>query len=155
MEIKFLADCPQYLLTIASWVFNQWGYLSPGSTLNGVIAKFRAHLNRARLPLTLVGLGDEGAPIATASLVRHDMRTRPELTPWLAGVFVVPEHRQRGLGSQIVEATQQVAAELGINKLYLFTPDREAFYARLGWHSLERTNFRGEDIVIMTRELGE
>lgn len=153
MEIKFLSDRPQDLVTIATWVFNQWGYLSPGSTLDGVISKFRANLNRARLPLTLVGLSDEETPIATASLIHHDLYTRPELTPWLAGVFVLPEHRQQGLGSQIVQAAQQMAAEIGIQKLYLFTPDREAFYARLGWHSLERTTFRGENIVIMSREL--
>ena len=43
----------------------------------------------------------------------------------------------------------QEARALGFDTLHLFTPDKEAFYARLGWSVLERTCYRGHQVVVM------
>jgi predicted N-acetyltransferase YhbS len=34
----------------------------------------------------------------SAQLIAHDMDTRMELTPWLAGVYTAAEYRGRGIG---------------------------------------------------------
>jgi len=41
-------------------------------------------------------------PVATASFVHPDLPSRPNLTPWLAGVYVQPEFRCRGFASHSV-----------------------------------------------------
>jgi hypothetical protein len=37
--------------------------------------------------------------------------------------------------------------------VYLFTPNKRAFYERRGWIVLEQTRYRGYNIVIMKQNL--
>lgn len=83
-------------------------------------------------------------------LVAHDMDTRKELSPWLAGVFVAPDYRRHGLGTALVRRAVDDATALGVRRLYLYTPTIELFYSRLGWSLVERTRYRGTDVVIMS-----
>jgi N-acetylglutamate synthase-like GNAT family acetyltransferase len=85
-------------------------------------------------------------------LVAHDMDTRMELSPWLAGVFVAPNHRRHGLGTALVRRAVDDAKALGVRRLYLYTPSTELFYSRLGWSLVERTSYRGTDVVVMSYE---
>jgi len=150
--ISCLADCPQHLSTVASWIFDEWGHLIPGLSLNAVEDKLRTHLNRDTIPLTLVALsGDQ--PVGTASLMLQDLSSRPDLFPWLASVFVVPGYRNQAIGSRLVTAIEDTGKELHIAKVYLFTPDQEKFYSRLGWSVMDITEYRNQQVVIMYKSL--
>jgi GNAT superfamily N-acetyltransferase len=95
----------------------------------------------------------DDAPVGMASIVEHDMQTRMELTPWLAAVYVVPAFRNQGIGSLLVREAMQEAAELGVSRLFLFTPDRMNFYHRLGWREQEVVSYRGEQVTIMSYDI--
>jgi hypothetical protein len=41
------------------------------------------------------------------------------------------------------------ATFLGLDEIYLLTPNRTPFYARLEWKELEKTAYRGENVTIM------
>ena len=130
----------------------EWGHASPGTTLESLEEKFRGHLNRNAIPLTLLTM-DEDRPLGTASLVFYDMKERQDLSPWLAAVYVLPEQRGRGIGARLVKSIELLAANLDVEKLYLFTPDHESFYTRMGWNVLERISYREKEVVIMVKEL--
>lgn len=149
MQIVDLRDAPQHIPQLAAWHHEQWSYLNPGKTLEHRIEKMRDHLEPAPLPRTFVAVAAHGLPMGSASLVAHDMDTHPELTPWLASVFVAPIHRQKGIGAALVRAVMEAAREAGIATLYLFTPDQEAFYRALGWRTLSQERYRGDDVTIM------
>jgi N-acetylglutamate synthase-like GNAT family acetyltransferase len=51
-----------------------------------------------------------------------------------------------------VRRVVQEAADLGVPRLYLFTPDREQFYAHMGWVVHERTHYLDRPVVIMAIE---
>ncbi len=53
------------------------------------------------MPTTFVALKD-GKPAGSASLVNLDLSSRQELSPWLAAVYVSPEHRNQGIGAALV-----------------------------------------------------
>jgi N-acetylglutamate synthase-like GNAT family acetyltransferase len=124
----------------------------PGSSVEEFESQFSTQLNRDTIPLTLIALVDQ-VMVGTASLVAHDMPIRPNLSPWLAAVYVAPEHRQRGIGSRLVQNIEEAAKQLHIPRLYLFTPDRERFYARLGWSIVERPEFWNQPVAIMSKLL--
>jgi GNAT superfamily N-acetyltransferase len=70
------------------------------------------------------------------------MVTRPELSPWLSDLFVVPEHRRRGVGAVLVGRVVLEARVLRSRRLYLYTLGSGALYLRLGWSVMERTFYR-------------
>lgn len=120
----------------------------PGLTVEDLTRNFSEHLNRDRIPLTLIAFLD-GQPAGTASIFIHDLDTRPDLSPWLAAVYVAPPYRQQGIGSELVKAVESAAQKLQIVRLYLFTPDQEHFYTHLGWSVLERVEFWNQTVVVM------
>ena len=105
-------------------------------------------LMTAHRALTVVA-HENGEVRGSASLIPHDMDTRMELTPWLAGVFVAPEHRRRGIGAALVRRIMAEASRLNVPVLYLYTVHSETFYADLGWSLQEHTTYREQNIAIM------
>jgi predicted N-acetyltransferase YhbS len=95
----------------------------------------------------------DGEPIGTCLLVESEIEPNHDVSPWLAGLFVVPEHRQKGAGAVLVRAIEDQARGRGVSRLYLYTTDAVGFYARLGWSVLDRTNWKGSDTALMVRDL--
>lgn len=149
MEIDYLTDHPGFLRTLAEWQHGEWGYLRPGDTVEARMERLGGWGERDRIPLTVVA-HDKGTLLGSASLIAHDMNTRMELTPWLAGVFVAPEHRRRGIGAALVRRIVAEAARLNLPVLYLYTVHSEKFYATLGWSLQEHTTYREQNVTIMT-----
>ena len=69
---------------------------------------------------------------------------------WLASVYVAEPHRRRGIGGALVRRVMQEADSLGVETLYLITPDQQRFYAGLGWQAWMPVDYRGERVTIMT-----
>ena len=148
VHIAHLADHPDALPTLVTWVMATWGALMPDRTADDVAADFARRATRDTIPTTLLARDDD-AVIGMASLVAHDLTTRPELTPWMAAVFVAPAARNQGVGGQLVRAVVAEAKTQGTPRLYLITPDKMAFYQRLGWTAQEVTLYRGEMVTVM------
>jgi N-acetylglutamate synthase-like GNAT family acetyltransferase len=66
---------------------------------------------------------------------------------------VAPEYRRQGVGSALSRRATEEARGLGIPTLYLFTFDKQGFYARLGWATLEEVSYAGRPGSIMLRQL--
>ena len=75
-----------------------------------------------------------------------------ELSPWLAGVFVAPDHRGYGVGTAMVRRVIDDAMALGVRRLYLYTPTAQHFYSRLGWSLIEHTSYQGANVAVMSYE---
>jgi N-acetylglutamate synthase-like GNAT family acetyltransferase len=90
-------------------------------------------MNRDKLPIAWVAHAS-GQLLGSAALRVHDLEGREDLTPWLGGVFVGSHFRRRGIGAAALCATvEDEARSRGIQTLYLFTLDKQAWYSRLGW----------------------
>lgn len=152
MRIDYLAAHRDFIPILSQWHHEQWSYLNPSRTAKDRIEEFQQEKGLKQIPTTFVAMS-ENVLLGSASLVTHDMDTRMDLSPWLASVYVAPPHRQQGIGSALVQRTVEEAKELKVETLYLFTPDRERFYRRLGWSVLELTKYRGGNNVIMTLQI--
>jgi GNAT superfamily N-acetyltransferase len=148
-SIAYLADHPHHIPILAQWHCAQWLYLCPSDSVERRIAALHQHLGYRQIPVTFVALAQETL-LGSASLIAHDMDTRMNLSPWLASVYVAPAYRNQGVGSALVGRVVKEAGTMEIETLYLFTPDRERFYGRLGWSVVEHTEYRGYAQVIMS-----
>ena len=151
MKIDYLADHRKHIPQLAGWLHAQWGYLHENDSVERRAARLESRTTRGGVPVTFVAVDGETL-LGSASLVDDDLETRPELTPWLASVYVAPEHRGRGVASALVRRVVDEARDSGVSRLYLWTTDQERLYARLGWMPVERMRFEGEDIVVMAIE---
>ncbi|MEW6376137.1 MAG: GNAT family N-acetyltransferase [Thermodesulfobacteriota bacterium] len=150
--IEYLASHPQFIPVIASWVFDYWKKMYRLKSLEEQIEKISERLNTKRFPLTFVALQDS-LPIGTASLKIQEMTTHKHLYHWLGTVYVVPENRNKGIGSALVKRAEMKAKELGVKTLYLHTPDKERFYLKRGWEPIERPVYFDMPVVIMKKEM--
>jgi GNAT superfamily N-acetyltransferase len=152
MRIEYLADHLDLVPELARLHFGEWGHLRPEQTLGERTARLRDNCGRGGIPTVFVGL--IGSKLCgSALLVEHDMDTRPELTPWLAGVYVLPEYRRRGCASILVERVTAEAEALGVPEVYLYTPDACRVYSRLGWSEREQCRYLGQNVVLMSKRL--
>jgi len=142
------------ILTLASWIQAEWEHSFLEATFEELVSELEGRATLYRIPETFVALEGDRL-VGTASIVKHDMSTRSELSPWLSAVYVPPEFRNRGIGSKLVRKAMQEAEILGVKRLYLYTPDRMRFYTRLGWNIVEQTRYHGVDVVIMSYEIRE
>jgi len=124
---------------VATWIYNEWWTTIPGASVEDLMSRLQPHLIADQIPLTLVA-SSEARPVGTATLLAHDVGTEewPELSPWLAAVYVVPEYRRCGVGAALVNAAVARANALRVGMLHLLTVDQERFYTRLGWQVRDR-----------------
>jgi GNAT superfamily N-acetyltransferase len=151
VRIVFLSERPELAALLAPWHHQEWSALYPGWTLQACLAELQSQRDPARLPSTLVALSAQDELLGSVSLLLEDL-PGSELSPWLASLYVRADQRRKGVGAQLIERAVEHARALGIERLFLFTPAHERYYAARGWGALERSTLLGQPISIMTRD---
>ena len=145
------SERPDLIPTVAAWVWEAfWG--RDGYTLEHVEGVYRSFTAEVGPQQAFVLLIDE-RPVGVASLVFGDLEERPDLSPWLAGVFVAPEARGRGHVAGLIRAVEDAARAGGVPILWLYTSSAERIYARAGWRTVEAIEHNGRPAVLMQRAL--
>lgn len=91
--------------------------------------------------------GSDGSPTALVGLEFHG-------TDALLRSLVVGESaRSKGLGSALVEHAEQYAASKNVRSIYLLTTTAEAFFKRLGYERIERS--QAPTSIERTREFAD
>jgi GNAT superfamily N-acetyltransferase len=93
------------------------------------------------------------ATAGTCLLVPSEIEPVHNVSPWLAGLYVSPEHRRHGVGAALVRAIENEARTRGHDTLYLYTTDAVSFYEHLGWAARDRVGWLGYPTVLMARNL--
>ena len=152
MQIELLADHPLLVPVISGWHFDEWSDRYPGTTRAAWAAELAGWCKRDRIPLTFVAIV-ASEPVGSASPVVCDMDTRPDLSPWLAAVYVLPAFRRRGIATALVTHALAQARRFGVRQLYLWTDTAASLYGRLGWRPLGEESYKGKTVLVMVRDL--
>ena len=151
LRIEYLADHVSHLPRLAEWHFAEFGYLNPANSFERYVERLTAALQKSDLPTAFIALDDDSL-LGSASLV-HQTITHPQLSPWLSSVYVDLPHRGRGVASALVGRVERAAAEMGFDRIHLFTPSSEKLYAGLGWELMEYSHHHELKIAIMSKAL--
>lgn len=152
IEIRCISECLDVVPVVARWHFDEWGHHDPDGSLESWTEGLAERIHPDRIPTTFVAFED-AAPVGSAVLVEHDMDTRLDLTPWLAGVFVVPSARGRGVAVELVRYAMRAARTFGVETLYLYTNDATSLYAKLDWRIIGEEFYEGRDVTLMSAAL--
>lgn len=149
MYIDYIKNNVKHLETVNKWLYNQWGHHDPNGTEKEWLIEKRKKLNNSKLlPIIFIAFEDE-IPVGTASIIKSDMKTHPELKPWLANVYVKKDKRNNGYGTKLVKRVLKEAKQHDFKKIYLFTPDKKTFYRKIGWKLYKHEEYRDEMVDIM------
>ncbi len=146
-----LAARPDLVPLVAGWVWEAF-WREDVHTLDDALAWAAEAASGGVMPQCFVLLRD-GTPVGTASLVAHDLDARPDLTPWLASVYVVPGARGHGLALALVRTVEDAARAAGFGTLWLYTRRAERVYLRAGWRTVGCFTHHAERAALMRRDL--
>ncbi len=150
-QIVTVAQRPDLVATVAPWIWTEWEQRL-GITLAQTTASMAAR-TAAIGPEQCFVLLDGAVPVATASLYRDDLDERPDLTPWLAAVFVAPPFRGRGHSLRVIDAVVAACRAAAIPTLFLHTEFAAGLYAKLGWQVIGPADDAGHAVTVMRRGL--
>ena len=150
--ITDLRAAPGFAEAVADRVWRAW-WRDDGVPL----AALRARLDES-LGVPVAGIPSSfvahrgGAFLGTAALIASDMEARPELTPWVAALWVEPVARRQGIGRALAAHAAQAAFTAGHPRVHLCaTPENAPYYLKLGWTRIEAD---ADGLDIFSREPG-
>lgn len=152
LTVTTIKERPDLLPVMAEWMWHQW-WRQTGRTLEQTQAIYAECIAEVGAPQTFVLLeGDR--PVGTLTLARKDLEERPDLTPWLAGVFVVPDRRGRGYFQLLLAEFEKACRAASIETAWLFTNTAEQVYLKTGWETAEVIHRAdGEAFTLMRRAI--
>lgn len=153
MRIEPLGDHRHLIGRIADLLNQEWGGLPSWASVPAIERRLAGQIDVGRAPFTLVALGDRDAFLGTASVKLFELPEHRDKAHWLGEVYVPSGLRGQGVGSALIRACITESRSLRLPALYLYTPDQQALYVRLGWKELEGASVNGEDVSIMRLSL--
>jgi predicted N-acetyltransferase YhbS len=134
--VSDLRDKPAFFDILIQRIWHAW-WKHEGHALDPFSAKMRRLLDDEALPFALVAhRGD--LYLGSALGLAADLDERPQYTPWIAAVWVDPDHRSKKLGRTLIDRTKEALVDLGYPRVYLNSiPELREFYTRQGWRPIE------------------
>ncbi|MGO9674936.1 MAG: GNAT family N-acetyltransferase [Methylocella sp.] len=143
-SVADLRDCPHFSQVVAESVWRAW-WRSGGYPLASIENRVQENFGSKGIPFCIIAHRDGGF-LGAASVIASDLSARPDYAPWVAAVWVEPEHRRQGIGGALVRRAADKALALEHNCVYLCArPENSRFYRNLGWSVLEENI--GEDLL--------
>lgn len=144
---------PDVRRTVAGWSRDAWADMFPDDDVDAYLVLYE-RADGPGLPRVWMSVDEQGRPTGTASLVADDeLPDAPEPGPWLAAVWVHPDHRRHGDGTGLVAAATETARALGHATLNLYTHDAVGWYERAGWSIVREAQLRNRPVTVMSLDL--
>jgi GNAT superfamily N-acetyltransferase len=148
--ISDLRQRPEFFGTVADRIWQAW-WEADGHPLDYIAGRLQENMDTSPIPFALVAHDGETF-LGTASVIASDLAERPQLTPWVAAVWVEPEARGRGIGAALVDRAALDCFALGVARAYLCArPPMSGFYQGSGWTIVER-KVGPHDLSVFIRE---
>lgn len=153
LQFQNLSDHPELVPVVIRWWHSVWADRM-GSNFESLEEQLRSSLNEKDFPVHMLATLDD-EPVAVAALKLHELEDMfPEKHYWLGSVFVDENWRGEKMGTKITQCIIDLAQRRELPHLYLQTQNLTGgLYAALGWEPLQTLNIKGEDTLLMIKQL--
>lgn len=146
------SERPDLSAVTGLWRWN--AFFSDGEiSFDALMAREQAAAADSSLLPTVFVLLDSGKPIGMVALCDDDLDDRPDLNPWLGGLYVTPEHRGKGHARRLIAKLEAFAGQAAIRRLSLYSASAVNLYRSAGWTTVETFNCDGAVLHIMQKSL--
>lgn len=152
MKIVPLADRKEFVWELAELHHAEWGHLNPSLTLQKRVEAIAKAAGRDGIPSIFISVSGSKL-VGSAALVRQDMATKPDLSPWLAAVYVKEEFRRQGIATALIARCENEAVQAGVSTWNLYTEFASKLYEKLGWRHMEHCEYEGTKVRVMSKDV--
>jgi GNAT superfamily N-acetyltransferase len=142
---------------LAYWAYLYW-FIHRDISFRLIMHEYKKRALSNELPCSFVAFWDE-FPVGMVSLRKLDLLSREDLSPWLSALYVLPDYRNRGAGTELINAVLNLSRGKGFKRIFLFLDNRgitelEKYYSSRGWKYLDdASDSEGNDTKILFHEL--
>jgi GNAT superfamily N-acetyltransferase len=158
MRLDLLKNWPQFIPTLAEWLYDEWHTYDTTLTKEKLVDSFKSRMNDERIPITFVVLKNT-RPIGLITLKGQtdpEFSDFPQGSIWMGSLEVVLEERGQKIGEELLKFAAGVAKGLRHEKLYFYTsnPVNISWYLKKGAEVLEERPFRNHTVTIFSFKNG-
>ena len=150
MQIVPLADRKDLIAELAALHQAEWGHFEAAISLEERIVALDKAAGRKGVPSIFIAIANNQL-IGSAALVEQDLDVRPELSPWLAAVYVKKSFRQQGIATQLIARCERELVRVNANYWYLYTEFASKLYEKIGWQHVEQIAYKGTRVYLMRK----
>jgi GNAT superfamily N-acetyltransferase len=151
ITISPLAQHRDLVPLLSSWFVEEWPeYYGSGGRGDPVADLTAFARSQSTLPIGFIAT-DGNIPVGILALKAESLPTHCHLRPWAAAGLVLPSHRGRGIGAELLQVLVRQAGALGYPRIYCGTATAVSLLRRSGWSELESIEHEGEAVVIFSK----
>ncbi|ARO14184.1 Acetyltransferase, GNAT family protein [Ketogulonicigenium robustum] len=144
LTISPLPSVPQFADVVAARAWAAW-WQDSEVTLADYRARLEEVFTAPSLPAAWVAhRGD--VYCGSVLLIDDDLDSRPDLTPWIAALWVEPAARGAGVAMQLQAIARAAAAQMGFERVFLTAAPSVAPYYHQRGYILHEAGVEGLDI---------
>ena len=147
ITIRFLADHPDAIPTLAKWFRAQWPDYYADMSQEELEQDFLEDASRDRLPIRLLAF-ESNELVGTIILRVQDNEMARAFQPELGGLYVLESHRGHGIATELVQAGMKVALTQGYETIYATTVVAAGILERLGWEFIQTVVYQDGPISL-------
>jgi len=157
LKIYPLSEKKSLYPILAYWSYQNW-YLKRNIPFQLILHEYKRRAEIDALPLSFIAFWGE-LPVGMVSVKETDMLRRQDLSPWLSALYVSPEYRNKGIGTELILSVLNLCSYKGFKRVFLFIDSRnlkklEGFYGTRGWVFLdEDVDSDGNSTKVLFHEL--
>ncbi|OWY22396.1 N-acetyltransferase [Sphingobacteriales bacterium UPWRP_1] len=153
IQVLYLQQKPEAAAIIARWFKEEWPDFFAAVSEQTIAADFLQRTNTNTIPMALLSLNNNSQITGTVSITHSSITTRPQLGPWLSGLYVQPQFRHCSIATQLIKTVETLAPQLGCNFLYAGTSVVQLLFKQLNWEEIEVTPYHGQQLSIFRKKI--
>ena len=127
------------LIQLRKWLESEWGHIDP----------FEGNHAEVTIPSPVVAVNEQTSLLGGLIFGAFAKPGKPDIAVWVNAVIVSPDHRKKGIASQLLQAAEGEAKRLAIDELFVLS-DVPGLYQKLGWQIVGSDSSRNETILMTT-----
>lgn len=141
----------QLIEQIVNTLHAEWHELASWNDMSNIRQRLIARITAPSPQSVACFVDDNGQLLTTASIILNELTNIPNATWWMGEIITEPSARGKGIGRQLIEQLYDKFKQCSDESLYLYTPDMQALYRRMGWIDVQQTIANDEQVTVMKR----
>ena len=124
---------------LRDWFVSEWGDIDP----------FEGNHPDIPVPSPIVAVDEKTSLMGGLSFTSAAKPQSAEIGIWINMVLISPDHRMKGIASQLVQSAEMEAKRNGVHDLFVLS-EYPSLYQKLGWRFVGMDRSGNETILRMT-----